>query len=103
VWNRIQQSLCPLPHSIESRSDYSSKKDRCKEEAHGFSRGRNPTQTTDNLFVRRKYMYIMVNVKESYQSGNRLIVVFNDDKEDGPTVYTPKEAKELKNQLENLV
>lgn len=45
----------------------------------------------------------MVDVRESYQSGNRLIVVHNDDDQDGPTVYTPEEAQELKEQLNSLL
>lgn len=44
----------------------------------------------------------MVNVTESYQSGNRRIVVHPDNPDDRPTVYTPEEATDLKQQLDEL-
>lgn len=45
----------------------------------------------------------MVDVRESYQSGNRLIVIHNNDDEDGPSVYTPDEAEEIKDQLDDIL
>lgn len=45
----------------------------------------------------------MVSVKETYKSGNRLIVVQTDIDEEEPTIYTPEEAREIKDQLEELV
>lgn len=45
----------------------------------------------------------MVKVTESYDTGNRLIIIHNDDPQDGPTVYTESEAKEIKSELNDLL
>lgn len=45
----------------------------------------------------------MASAKVTHQSGNRLIVLHNDDPEDSPTVLTPEEAEDIKNDLQNIL
>lgn len=45
----------------------------------------------------------MVDVKLTYQSGNRRIVIHNDDPDNGPTVYTEEEAREIRSQLDTIL
>ena len=45
----------------------------------------------------------MVDVRETYSSGNRMIVVHNDNENNSSTVYTPEEAEELRDQLNELL
>lgn len=45
----------------------------------------------------------MVDVKVNWSSGNKLIVIHNDDTDDGPTVYTPEEAQEIYDQLGDIL
>lgn len=57
---------------------------------------------TSSLLLRENH-FDMVDVRETYSSGNRMIVVHNDNENNSSTVYTPEEAEELRDQLNELL